>query len=185
MISRNTEPNDEPTGSSVDDQAKANVEFAWKSHSAQENWTSKVDTKASVFFTVNVAGVVALVALRTQTDGLLALHGGWRPMLVDIGILACACALLLAGAAIFPLLGPASVHKTQHDAIYFGHLRHRKPDDLAKQLTTLTTQDQVEQLSRQLIVMSKGNWFKHRLLQLALLVAAAGYGVIFVVVMLT
>lgn len=182
MTTRRPERAPEPA-MSFDDQAKASIEFAWKSHAAQESWTAKVDTKASVFFTVNVAGVVALVAFRTQADGLLAALQGWRAHFVDIGILACALALIVAGAAIFPLLGSPKAHRTRRDTIYFGHLRHRDVDDLADQLAQTTAPEQIKQLSRQLVVMSKGNWLKHRLLQVALLVAVAGYGVIFIIVM--
>lgn len=172
-----------PQHTAPDSPLKANVEFAWRVHTAQENWTSKVDTKASVFFTVNLAGLAAVLAFRTQKDGLLATLTGWRHGFADLGILLCGIAVVVAGVAIFPLLGPVREHQTRRDAIYFGHLRHRSPTNLAQQLVSLTEREQIEQVSRQLVVMAKGNWTKHRCLQLALLTALVGYGSLFAIIM--
>jgi hypothetical protein len=166
-----------------DSQLKANIEFAWRGHAAQEHWTAKIDTKASIFFTINIAGLVAVLVSRTQTDGRLAQLGGWHQILTDIGILVCAIGVVVAGAAVFPLLGRVREHRTRRDIIYFGHLRHRDPSDVARQLINLTDDQQIDQLSFQLVTMAKGNWVKHRLLQAALLLALAGYGSIFMTVM--
>ena len=48
------------------DQIRLNLDLSWRSHTAQENWTTKVDTKASIIFTVNGAAIAAILALRTQ-----------------------------------------------------------------------------------------------------------------------
>ena len=47
--------------------------------------------------------------------------------------------------------------------IYFGHLRHWKPADLAKQLKAKQAYE--EQLAAQLVAMSKIAWKKHARLQ--------------------
>jgi Family of unknown function (DUF5706) len=161
---------------------KHNIEFAWRAHAAQENWTAKVDTKASIFFTVNGAGVAALVALRTQSGGVLEQLGGARQVIADVGIVLCALAVIIAGAAIFPLLGRSTRHRAEHDTIYFGHLRHRTPGEVAEQLRTISDDEKLDHLARQLVVMAKANWIKHRLLQLALLMALTGYATVLAVV---
>jgi hypothetical protein len=166
-------------------QVKANIDFAWRAHTALENWTGKLDTKASIFFTVNVAGLAALLALRTQADGRLSQLHGWHEALADSGILLCGFAVVMAAAAVFPRLGRTKDHRTQRDIIYFGHLRHQTPDDVARQIMMLTEQSQAEQLSRQLIVMAKANWAKHRLVQAALLTSLAGYGAVLLAFMRT
>jgi len=161
---------------------KHNIEFAWRAHAAQENWTAKVDTKASIFFTVNGAGVAALVALRTQSGGVLEQLAGARQIIGDLGIVLCALAVVIAGAAIFPVLGRSKRHRVERDTIYFGHLRHRTPAEVAEQLRTLNDDEKLDQLARQLVVMSRANWAKHRLLQLALVMALVGYVTVLIVV---
>ena len=167
----------------ADTPLKTNAECAWRVHTAQENWTSKVDTKASAFFTVNLAGLAVILAFRTQKDGLLVTLTGWRHGMADLAILLCGIAVVVAGAAIFPLLGRVHEHQTRRDVIYFGHLRHRSPANLAQQLAGLTEREQIDQLARQLVVMAKGNWIKHRCLQLALLIAFVGSGLLLVIIM--
>jgi hypothetical protein len=161
---------------------KHNIEFAWRAHEAQENWTAKVDTKTSIFFTVNGAGVAALVALRTQSGGVLEQLTGARQVISDLGIVLCTLAVVIAGAAIFPLLGRSTRHRVERDTIYFGHLRHRTPAEVAERLRTLSDDEKLDQLARQLVTMSKANWAKHRLLQLALVMALIGYATVLAVV---
>ncbi|MFM9703314.1 Pycsar system effector family protein [Streptomyces galilaeus] len=55
--------------------------------------------------------------------------------------------------------------------IYFGDLRGLAPDDLAQ---TVRTTDPLPALSRQLVVMSKIAWRKHRYTQASLVLAASG-----------
>lgn len=166
-------------------QVKANIDFAWRAHTALENWTGKLDTKASIFLTVNVAGLAALLALRTQADGRLSRLHGLQEAVADSGILFCGFAVVIAAAAVFPRLGRTKDHRAQRDIVYFGHLRHRTPDDVARQIMILTEQGQADQLSRQLVVMAKSNWAKHRLMQAALLTSLAGYGAVFSVLIPT
>jgi hypothetical protein len=151
------------------------VEFGWKVHAAQEAWTAKVDTKAAIFFTLQTALLAALIAAHAR-DRLLGQLTGWRHVLADVSIGLSSIAVLVAGAAVVPLLGRSATHRRGHrdHLIYFGHLRHWDPDDLAVRLQKLTAEDEMQQLSRQLVELSRRNWKKHRRLQAAMTLAVAG-----------
>lgn len=164
---------------------KANLETAWRSHNAQEAWTSKVDTKASIIFAFNGAALLAILAMRSQAGSRLALLGGWREVVFTVAIILCVGAAFCAGTAVIPMLGRVKDHRERRDTIYFGHLRHRQVDDLAKQLEELTPAEHFRQMARQLIAMSKRNWAKHRLLQLAIFFAAVGYPTLIYVAFVT
>ena len=158
---------------------ETNLDLAWRSHTAQESWAIRADTKASIIFTVNSALIVAILALYGQEGGLLDHLGGWRETVIVVGIGLCGLATVAAGVAVYPMLGRHRAHRHRRDTIYFGHLRHREPADLAAQLGGLTPQQHFDQLARQMIVMSRYNWLKHRTLQAALLMAGTGYLMIF------
>ena len=151
------------------------VEFGWKVHAAQEAWTAKVDTKAAIFFTLQTALLAALIAAHAR-DRLLGQLTGWRHVLGDVSLALSSMSVLVAGAAVVPLLGRSAQHRRGHreHLIYFGHLRHWNPEDLAVRLQTLTVEDELQQLSRQLVELSRRNWMKHRRLQAAMTLAVVG-----------
>ncbi len=186
-----------PSGSGQPAALGTNIEFAWRCHTTEENWTSKVDTKASIFFTVNGAGLAGLIALQNQAGSILRQAGLSALVLLGIGL--CAVAAVVAGGAIFPLLKSKDGHRdnskdghrdtskgghrdTSRDGhrnvIYFGHLYRRDPAEVAEQLRTLTEEEQLAQLSRNLVAMARANETKHRLLQVALLTAGLGYALV-------
>ena len=148
------------------------VDFAWRCHAAQESWTAKVDAKASIFLTANFVGLAALLAARSN-PGEVVPPSGWQRFGLDTGIVLAGLATLATIVVIFPLLGPSRV--AQPGAIYFGHLRGRSPDAVARQISVLGFEDQLGQLARQLVVMSRVNWMKHRVLQVAIVLAVVGY----------
>lgn len=146
------------------------VDFAWRVHGAQEAWTAKVDSKAAIVFAIQIALLAALIA--THVDGGLidAMQGAQR-IVAEAGTASGVLAVLCSGAAVVPLLGKPRIHERDHEEhlIYFGHLRHWKPDRLVGRLQTLSPDDELTQLSHQLIQMSTRNWAKHRCLQAAML----------------
>jgi hypothetical protein len=160
------------------------VEFAWRVHAAQETWTAKVDAKASIVLSLETAVLAALFAVQSPRL-LLGRLTGWRSMVADIGVGFHVIAVVLAAAAVIPMLGRTKVHRLERtqNAIYFGHLRHWKPEQLLQWLTRMTPEKELEQLNRQLIALSRRNWRKHRNLQLAMLVALLGAATIGIAVL--
>jgi hypothetical protein len=160
------------------------VEFAWRVHAAQEVWTAKVDAKASIVLSLETAVLAALFAVESPRL-LLGRLTGWRSMLADVGVGLHVVAVVLAAAAVIPMLGRTRVHRAERtqNAIYFGHLRHWKPEQLLPWLARMTPEQELEQLNRQLVAMSRRNWRKHRHLQLAMLAALLGAVIIGIAVL--
>lgn len=150
--------------------ATRGVEFAWRVHGAQEAWTAKVDSKAAIVFTIQIALLATLIA--AHGDGrLIEAMTGARRIAAEVGTVTGLLAVLCSGAAVIPRLGKPDSHERDHKdhLIYFGHLRHWQADRLADRLQTLSPGDELIQLSHQLIQMSTRNWAKHRCLQVAML----------------
>ena len=151
------------------------IDFAWRIHSAQEAWTAKVDTKASILLALEGGSLFAVLAAN-----------GERGVLRDLTSIALAVELaavaflflgvLAAGAAVFPLLGRVRQHRRDHDRhfVYFGHVRHWEAGPLARALRSRPAEDDATMLALQLIAMSKRNWHKHRFVQLSLSAALLG-----------
>jgi hypothetical protein len=157
----------------------AAVEFAWKVHAAQEAWTAKVDGKAAIVLSLETAVLAALFAVESPRL-LLGRLVGWHSVLADTGVGLHVIAVALAAAAVIPLLGRTREHKVEHanNAIYFGHLRHWRHDQLSDRLRHLSPDDELQQLGRQLVALSRRNWRKHRNLQLSMLAALVGSALI-------
>ena len=170
-------------GPKASDRLGLNLDLAWRSHSAQEGWTARVDTKASIFFTVNGAVLGAVLVARTQPGGLLVGLGSWRAAALFVALLLCALAEVVAGAAVVPMLGSGR-NTGRRGTIYFGELRRRDPADLSDQLMRLTPEEQFAQIAHQLVAMARVNWFKHRIIQVLMAAAFAGY-VLIIIVMVT
>jgi hypothetical protein len=150
------------------------LDFAWHCHAAQENWTARIDTKASILLTVNLVGFAALLSTRSPSSGAFHVVHGWHRLGVDAGIVLVGLAALASVVVVVPLLGSRRPPVNQ-DVIYFGHVRHRSPGTVARQIASLTAEERIDQVSRQLVVMARANWVKYRTFQLALLASIAGY----------
>lgn len=162
------------------------IELAWRVHGAQEAWTAKVDTKASILFALEGGSLFAILTANSQTGALRA-FSGW-PLVFEItGVAVLFLGTLCSGAAVFPMLGKARQHRAEHDRhyIYFGHLRHWHHQDLQRKLTLRGGSDELRMLSLQLTAMSKRNWRKHRLVQISLLLALLGVTLICAAVAIT
>jgi Pycsar effector protein len=154
------------------------IDFAWHVHAAQEAWTAKVDVKASIVLATELA-VIGVILAGNQRDQILGrLHGAGR-VLVSAGLGAHVVAVVLIGLAVLPRLGRGHPSGDPTDgAIYFGDLRHISPRALTAFLEQLAPADELRQLSRQLIEMSRINWYKHRMLQAGMALAALCAGLV-------
>ncbi|MGD9961090.1 Pycsar system effector family protein [Nocardioides sp.] len=155
------------------------VEQAWKIHAAQVDWTGKVDAKASFAFAIESAALGATVALSASGRLFAEVDGRLSSVLYWLGLAAlfvgAACALLV----VLPRLRGAetTTREAGDNFIYFGHLRHWDPRDLAKKLEEGAILDV---LSRQCVTMAGIAWRKHRLVQAAMIVGASGIALLVV-----
>ncbi|WP_275465469.1 Pycsar system effector family protein [Streptomyces noursei] len=149
------------------------TETAWRIHAALMDWTGKVDAKASFALSLESAAVTALVAFSGGFADPASGHG----RMAEIGLYWCGVGFLIVAIAmavvvVMPRLGRVrSKADWQAGFVYFGHLRHWSPCRLAE---ALRSKDPLPVLSRQVIVMSRISWRKHRLVQLSLAVGVLG-----------
>jgi Family of unknown function (DUF5706) len=150
----------------------SNEAFAWRVHEALQDWTAKVDTKASIVMSLETAllsGIVAFSGSRTSVYPV-----GWA-LSHHCGLVLLLASIVIAGAVVFPQLRRRdSVKSWQNQIIYFGHLRKWEPAVLAEAIAGRESNVSLGMLSDQLVTMSRIAWRKHVLVQWSLLVALAG-----------
>lgn len=149
------------------------TDCAWRIHDALMDWTGKVDGKATFALSLETAAVTVLAALSTHR---LPLPGGRPPGVLalcywtGVGLLLLSVAISVC--VVLPRLGRAMSREQWRDGfIYFGHLRHWDPVELAE---ALLTREPLAVLTRQLVDMSRICWRKHRLVQTSIVLASVG-----------
>jgi hypothetical protein len=151
------------------------TDYGWKVHAALDAWTGKVDTKASIALAIESATLAFALSQSEEGKALADLSGVPRwSYLVGVALLlvAVGCALWV----VFPRLRRRASRRPEEwrqNTIYFGHLRHWEPSDLANALNAAAS-PQGDQLSRQLVNMATIAWSKHAWLQWSLAAFAAG-----------
>jgi hypothetical protein len=148
-------------------------ERAWRVHAAIVDWTGKADTKASFALTIESALLGFVIAFarqdQRQLDDQSQAVGLLGAVLVFLGL-----AILISATVVIPYLRSRPLKpEAPHNYIYFGHLRHWEPDDLAEELRS---GDPLEALTRQMVNMSEIAWSKHRRIQASLALAGVGLG---------
>jgi hypothetical protein len=146
-------------------------EFAWRVHNSQEAWAGRADVKGSIVLAFEgvllVASVFSGVAAGTEGTRL------WAGMVWFAGVAVLVLAVVLTCAAILPSMGSSRrlwLAKSDNH-VFFGHLRHSSATELADRLRATTLEQQLLMLSRQIVAMSRLNWWKYRLLQAAIVLA--------------
>ncbi|MFE4453560.1 Pycsar system effector family protein [Streptomyces sp. NPDC056796] len=157
--------------SQEESQARA-VGTAWRIHAALNESTRAVDAKASFALALESAALAGIAALAGDGRALDRVSGPaafvlWAGVVL-IGLSAILAVLVVLprhnGQGRSPAPGP-------DEFLFYGHLRHWAPDDLAGRLAGT---DALPTLSRQLVVISAITWTKHRRVQQSLLAAVAG-----------
>lgn len=149
------------------------ADTAWRIHTALMDWTGKVDTKASFALSLESAAVTALAVFSGDLSHASFGRGRWAVVaLYWAGVGLLMAAIVMSVAVVIPRLDSA-LSRADREAgfVYFGHLRHWDPVRLTE---ALRGRDPVPVLSRQVIVMSRISWRKHRLVQISLVAAAVG-----------
>lgn len=153
------------------------IDTAWKTHTMLHEWTAKVDTKASIVLTLEVALVALFVGLTDRGKLLENAFGsivGAVAGAVGLGFLLLSVAL--AGWVVFPRLArSASSRDWKSNTLYFGHLRNWEPDALAEELRRASDDQRLGQLAAQLVAMAQVCWRKHAVLQYSMLSAGVGF----------
>lgn len=146
--------------------------LAWKVHGTLQDWTAKVDTKASIVMTLETALLSGIVAFSTSRAFTYPL--GWAS-LHRCGLILLFVSIVIAGAVVFPQLRRRdSVKSWNTQFVYFGHLRQWEPAALAEALADRGSNVNLLMLSDQLVAMSRIAWKKHVLIQWSLLFALVG-----------
>lgn len=154
------------------------VDLGWKRHAAINDWTSKIDSKASIVLTLESAVCAAIVALSAEDRPLGSLEGTtlWT---YRLGVLLLVVGLAAATLVVRPRLkSRAARAKYPTNTIYFGHLRYWSTSELADHLDSISAKYETEMLALQLTTMAGVAWTKHRLLQLSLTIFP--FGVLFI-----
>lgn len=148
------------------------AEFGWRVHGLLDNWTGKVDNKASIVLAIESAAL-AFVVTQTAEGKVFADPGGVGAWGFRLGLALLLVAVALALLVVLPQLNRRQSTKDwTKNSIYFGHLRHWDPNELAKRLPE-QAMHQNEQLAKQMVAMSKIAWRKHVWLQGSLTALAA------------
>lgn len=153
-------------------EGKEALEFAWRVHSALDSWTGKVDTKASIALAIESA-IVGFVITLSDAGSRFGDLGGRALIAYCAGVGFLLFSVLMSLLVVLPQLNRRQSRRTwSENIIYFGHLRHWQPDDLAAALRA--KQPSEDQLSRQLVAMARIAWRKHAWLQWSLVSLVAG-----------
>lgn len=152
----------------------ARIEFAWNTHQAQENWTAKVDIKATFILTLYalILGGAALSITGDETPLAITHYrefGLWEWTAL-IGFALTLIGALLTILAVIPRTKPGP----DPGLIYFGHLYTMEPTSVRERLSHLSETDMLNMLSHQLVAMSRVNWRKHRDLRRGMITGTLG-----------
>jgi hypothetical protein len=151
---------------------RASVEFAWRVHTAMESWTAKADVKASILLAFE-GGMAVLIV--TSRDLVLGYRERWPAVVAAVTLGLLTLAIIAAAMVVMPTMGSARRHRaaSREQWVFFGHLRHWSPTDLASRIGRLSRTDELDNLAGQLVRMSQINWRKHRLLQSSVVLTVA------------
>ncbi|MBT2366844.1 hypothetical protein J7E88_16380 [Streptomyces sp. ISL-10] len=157
---------------SQDESRAEAVKTAWQIHSSLHESTRTVDAKASFALAMESAALAGIAALSGSGRSLDRVTGPAAAALW-LGVALIGLSAVLAVLVVIPRhRGEGrSPSPGEDEFLFYGHLRHWSPDDLAQQLVRV---DPLPTLSRQLVVMSAIAWTKHRRVQQSLLLAVAG-----------
>ncbi|WP_425824621.1 Pycsar system effector family protein [Streptomyces fractus] len=153
------------------------VETAWRVHAEIGSWTTKADAKATFALTLDTAAVAGIIALSTDDHVLTDVHGWGGRTLLWAGTTLILMSGVFAMLVVLPRLRSRRTRsEASQNFIYFGHLRHREPEELAEALKTTNV---LPVLSRQLIATSKIAWRKHRHIQASFITFGFGGMLVF------
>ncbi|MDF6017603.1 Pycsar system effector family protein [Streptomyces sp. JH34] len=167
--------------SQEESQAQA-VRTAWQIHAALQESTRTVDAKASFALAMESAALAGIAALAGDGRALDRVTG-FAEIVLWSGVGLIGLSAILAVLVVLPRHDGAgrSPDPGEDEFLFYGHLRHWAPGDLAQRLART---DALPTLSRQIVVMSAIAWTKHRRVQQSLVAAVVGTLLVAVVLVL-
>jgi hypothetical protein len=139
------------------------IEFGWKAHDTQGEWTAKVDVKASILLASQVGLLLVAAAVASSKElTVTPLVGG----LALIGLALLIASGVATASAVYPILERSP--EQGFDLLYFGDVRRMSDEQVIQGIEQMSGEEELESLARQLTRMSRGNWRKHRLLQVSI-----------------
>lgn len=158
------------------------AKIAWQIHASLHESTRTVDAKASFALAMESAALAGIAALSGSGRSLDRVTGV-AEVILWLGVALIGLSAVLAVLVVVPRHNGQgrSPNPGEDEFLFYGHLRHWTPDDLAQRLARA---DPLPTLSRQLVVMSAIAWTKHRRVQQSLLLAVIGSLLVAVVVAL-
>lgn len=133
----------------------------WAIYNSHAEWIARVDTKASVLLALQGVALGVVLSLtdeyRPLSAAALANHP-FKVLLFGLGVLTILVSVVLALAVVVPQLGKSVKRPQAEGFIYFGHSRHWGGDEIEKALSRSLTYE----LSRQIVILGKVAWEKHR-----------------------
>ncbi|MCC4316604.1 Pycsar system effector family protein [Streptomyces malaysiensis] len=150
---------------------------AWQVHSVLAEWTRTVDAKASVALAMESAALAGVAALSGSGHRLGSVSGALPKTALPTGMALLALSAVLAILAVLPRHNRAGRMRSDHvdDFIFYGHLRHWSPDELADRLGRHAS---LPALTRQLVDLSRIVWIKQGLVRQSPLTAVGGCALI-------
>lgn len=148
------------------------VKTAWQIHAALHESTRTVDAKASFALAMESAALAGIAAL-SGSGRSLGHVTGFGELVLWSGTALIGISAILAVLVVVPRHNGQgrSPDPGEDEFLFYGHLRHWAPDDLAQRLSRA---DALPTLSHQLVVMSAIAWTKHKRVQQSLLLAVVG-----------
>ncbi|MFB7915278.1 Pycsar system effector family protein [Streptomyces sp. NPDC056061] len=156
------------------------AKVAWQIHASLHETTRTVDAKASFALAMESAALAGIAAL-SGTGHSLHHVSGFAGAVLWVGVALIGIAAVLAVLVVIPRHNGQgrSPQPGQDEFLFYGHLRHWAPDDLAQRLAGA---DPLPTLSSQIVVMSAIAWTKHKRVQQSLVLAVTGSVLVAVVV---
>lgn len=154
------------------------AEHAWQIHSAQMDWTGKVDAKAGFAVALDSAAIAALVALSAEKMIFADISENWARFPYWASVALFILGGFLALWAVAPSLRVRQMKKERFENfIFFGHAKAWRPEFLEAELKT---DDVTLVLSRQIVIMASIAWKKHLRVGWSLWLIGAGVLSLFV-----
>ncbi|MCC3779369.1 Pycsar system effector family protein [Streptomyces sp. UNOB3_S3] len=148
------------------------VRDAWQIHTALTDLIGKADAKASFALAIESAALTAIIAMSGPREPFGVQKGFFSVASLRAGVVMICLGALTAVIAVMPRLWASPADRQwPRNHIYFGHLRQWDPHLLARRLAE---EDPLPALARQIVIMSRIAWLKHRCVQWSLVLATAG-----------